>query len=104
MRFVIIGNPGNRRVELFQTALAGLQLPPAHLIPYSTLISGQIRLADVIQRDDIVRIESSGQDWDVERSILRLGAEQVDDEEGVSYESMPVSVSDAIAFDVRVQT
>jgi len=80
MRFVIIGIPGHRRIELFQAALTGLHLPPAQVISYADLIAGQVKLAEVVRANDVVRIESSGQDWEVERAILQLGAQQIDEE------------------------
>jgi hypothetical protein len=78
--FVIIGNPGSRRVLLFQAALARLQLPQAHIASYLELISGRITLPDLIPRNAVVRIESPGKDFDVERAMLELGAEIADDE------------------------
>lgn len=73
--FVILGNPDSRRVSWFQAALAGLRLPPAQLVSYADLIAGRTTLREVVQPGTIVRIESPGKDWEVERALLALGAD-----------------------------
>lgn len=75
LNFVIIGNPGSRRVELFQAALAHCGLPPARLVAYADLLAQRVALPDVVQSGDVVRIESPGRDWAIEQALLALGAE-----------------------------
>lgn len=75
---VVIGNPGNRRIELFQAALRGLDLPAAQVVAYHDLLVGRVQLADVVAPGALVRIESPGKEWEVERALLLLGA--TDDE------------------------
>ena len=58
--FVLIGNPGCRRVELFQAALAGLGLPPAYLVAYADLLAGNAHLAEVVPPGAVVRIDRFG--------------------------------------------
>jgi hypothetical protein len=77
--FVIIGNPGNRRVDLFQQALAGRGLPLAQLVTYRDLIAGRVTLPDVVTPGSILRIESPGKDSEVERALLLAGADVPDD-------------------------
>lgn len=74
-RFVIIGNPGSRALDLFAAALKRLDQPPARIVPYADLLAGEIHLAEVIQPGDIVRLESPGRDWPVERALLARGAD-----------------------------
>src|SRR5262245_20077651 len=64
--FVVVGNPGCRRVALFQEALARRGLLPATLVPYADLITGRARLERVVKRGTIVRLESPGRDFEVE--------------------------------------
>ena len=82
--FVVVGNPGSRRVALFQAALARLELPPAQVVSYAGLLAGHLTLPDVVRRGAIVRIESPGQDWEVERVMLAAGAD-VSAEEGCEH-------------------
>jgi glutathione synthase/RimK-type ligase-like ATP-grasp enzyme len=77
--FVIVGNAGNRRVELFQGALAAGGLPPARLITYRDLIAGRVTLPEAVTAGSILRIESPGKDSDVERDLLLAGADVPDD-------------------------
>lgn len=74
-RFVLVGNPDCRRVLLFQAALDRLGLPAPVLIPWSELLSGQADLARVLQSGDVVRLESPGRDWNVERALLHAGSD-----------------------------
>ena len=70
--FVVIGNPENRRVALFQAALAALGLPAARVIAWRTLVApGAAAALDV--GDAIVRIDSTGEDATVERALIRRG-------------------------------
>ncbi len=73
--FVVIGNPDNRRVALFQAALHRAGLPPAIVVPYLELLTARQRLEDIIQSGNIVRIESPGENFAVERQFIALGAD-----------------------------
>src|SRR5262245_12377902 len=76
--FVIIGNLGNRRVDLFQQALAARGLPPARLITYRDLIARRVTLPEIVAPGSILRIESPGKDSEVERDLLIAGADVQD--------------------------
>ena len=92
--FVVLGNPGGRRVESFQAALAGLGLPPARLVSYLDIIAGRTALADVIRAGSILRIESPGRDFEVERALIAEGADVVDDDEaGIDAYPRPSRIS-----------
>jgi hypothetical protein len=56
-RFVVIGNPGGRRVELFQAALNELRLPAARVVSYLDLLSGKETLPRLVREGTVVRIE-----------------------------------------------
>ena len=72
--FVVVGIPGHRRVTLFQAALAAQGLPEARVISWRDLAepgAPATLLAD-LPDDAIVRIDSMGEDDDVERAMLRV--------------------------------
>jgi hypothetical protein len=93
--FVVIGNTSSNRVTYFQAALAQAGLPPARLITYQDLIRDQACLT--FSPGDIVRIESPGKDFEVERALLKLGTEVPDPEGG--YERIVQHALDALSFD-----
>jgi hypothetical protein len=57
---VVIGTPGDRRIELFQQALAASGFQPARLVSYLDLLAGEPFDADMLTPATIVRIESPG--------------------------------------------
>jgi glutathione synthase/RimK-type ligase-like ATP-grasp enzyme len=73
--FVIVGVPGHRRVTLFQAALAAQGLPEARVISWRDLAEpgAPARLLAELPADAILRIDSMGEDDDVERAMLRRG-------------------------------
>lgn len=70
---IIIGNPENRRVTLFQEELKKKGLPQAEVIPYLSLLKKEISLSDYLQPKSLVRIDSPGENFQVEREIIALG-------------------------------
>lgn len=78
--FVVAGNPGCRRVALFQEALARRGLPPARVVPYADLLAGRATLEQVVAAGAVVRLESPGRDFEVERALLAAGADEPDAE------------------------
>jgi glutathione synthase/RimK-type ligase-like ATP-grasp enzyme len=68
-------------VAVFQAALDGLGLPPARVVPYRDVIAGRTAMAEVIRPGSILRIESPGRDFDVERTLVAAGADIDDPEE-----------------------
>lgn len=73
--FAIIGNPENRRVAVFQAALAAQGLPAARVIAWRALAEpgAPARLLGELPDDAILRIDSAGEDDEVERALLRRG-------------------------------
>jgi glutathione synthase/RimK-type ligase-like ATP-grasp enzyme len=78
---VVLGNPGCRRVGLFQEALVRAGLAPALLVSWLDLLTGRDDLSVTVQPGDVVRIESPGREFEVERELLAWGAESADEEE-----------------------
>ncbi len=82
----VIGNPENRRIALFQEALQQAGLQPAHVIPYLALFDEGFALLDRVVPGSMLRIESPGENFEVEKRILALGgvagAMQLEDELG----------------------
>src|SRR6516165_2995622 len=76
--FVVVGNPGCRRVALFQEALARCRLAPATLVPYADLIAGRATLEQVVRPGTVVRLESPGRDFEVKKALLATGADEAD--------------------------
>lgn len=73
--FLLIGNPENRRVSLFQQALAAQGLPPAHVVPWLELLRDPAVLEDLPDAERLVRIDSAGENFEVQRALLTLGYE-----------------------------
>ncbi|NOK17874.1 STM4014 family protein [Corallococcus carmarthensis] len=71
--FLIIGNPGNRRVTLFQEALVRAGLPPAHVVAWETVARAPDVLLELPDTERIVRIDAAGEDAAVERLFLQRG-------------------------------
>ncbi len=80
-RLVVIGHPGHKRVTLFQEALSRRGLPPAFVVAWRDLLTGQADLRQVVGDGAWVRIESPGQDFEVERLLLAAGAATAETED-----------------------
>lgn len=100
LQFVIVGNPENRRVTLFQDALARQGLAPARIVRWldvATRGSGEDVLAAIPREPAIVRIDSFGEDFDVERALLVRGH---DDAAAAGAWSVPPKDAEATTFDL----
>lgn len=71
--FILIGNAENRRVTLFQEALVRQGLPPAHVVPWRELLTTPGLLADLPDSEALVRIDATGESWEVEKALLKRG-------------------------------
>ncbi|WLQ37524.1 STM4014 family protein [Streptomyces castrisilvae] len=69
-RLAVVGNPGSRRVTLFQDAVAAAGLPAARTVSWLDVLDGGARFLP----GEIVRIESPGEDAEVDR-LLRDAAD-----------------------------
>ncbi|MDQ3335285.1 MAG: STM4014 family protein [Myxococcota bacterium] len=75
-RFIVIGNPANRRVTMFQAALGHQDLPAATVVAWRELIApgAPARVLGALPDGPaIVRIDSAGEDEDVERALIVRG-------------------------------
>lgn len=77
-RFVIVGSADDQRVQRFQAALGRAAQPTARVVSYPDLISGRVKLGDVLTEGDVLRIESPGKSAETEQHLLQLGFEQVE--------------------------
>ena len=77
---LLIGNPGNRRTTGLQEARRRMGMRPAIVLPYEKLFRTWRQggsLADIVKlnlQNLLIRIDAPGEDWDVERELLHLGA------------------------------
>ncbi|MCG7386488.1 STM4014 family protein [Paenibacillus sp. ACRRY] len=85
--FWLIGNPDNRRTTGLQQARLRCGLSPAEVLPYADLLKTWRQggsLADLVNPSlkrkvtaevaPLIRIDAPGEQWDVERELLSLGA------------------------------
>jgi glutathione synthase/RimK-type ligase-like ATP-grasp enzyme len=70
MRFTVIGIPGNRRVALFAAAARAAGLPPPRVVPWQDVLRGEFALEPAT----VVRIESPGEDPEVDRALRSADA------------------------------
>ena len=94
--FILIGNAENRRVTLFQEALVRQGLPPARVVAWVELLANSALLADLPDTEALVRIDSAGESWDVEKALLKRGA--LDAQESDCMRLSPAQV-DALEYD-----
>ncbi|RAU99876.1 STM4014 family protein [Paenibacillus sp. YN15] len=80
-RLILIGNPDNRRTAGLQEARRQLGLEPAYVVPYAGLLQGTASLAEAARQLDLpagiapmLRIDAPGEDFQVERLLIALGA------------------------------
>ncbi|WP_339166981.1 STM4014 family protein [Paenibacillus sp. FSL R5-0341] len=77
---LLIGNPDNRRTQGMQEARHRLGLKPAVVLPYAQLLQNWRHggtIADTVDSNlpvPLIRIDAPGEDWEVERELLFLGA------------------------------
>ncbi|MFB8377276.1 STM4014 family protein [Paenibacillus taichungensis] len=84
---LLIGNPNNRRTFGLQEARQRLGLQPALMLPYARLLQTWRRggtMADAVQQclegrgvtniQALIRLDAPGEEWEVERELLFLGA------------------------------
>jgi hypothetical protein len=78
---VVIGNPENRRVQMFCDAARRLDLPAPRVIAYGDLLDNGLDVKRAVMPQSLVRIESPGENEPVERALIALGASQTPDAE-----------------------
>ena len=70
MDFLVFSRADSLRVKLFQQALANLGMPPAKVCSYHDVLDGKIPTVD---RNVLVRLESPGRDFELERRLIQMG-------------------------------
>ncbi len=71
---LVIGNPENRRITMWQAAVEQSGRPTSHIVSYLSLLRGDVDLPAELLSTDLVRIESPGENSKVERELLLRGA------------------------------
>ncbi|MGN7415450.1 STM4014 family protein [Paenibacillus sp. SAF-068] len=77
---LLIGNPNNRRTQGLQEARHRLGLKPAVVLSYAQVLQNWRQgrtIADTVDSNlpvPLIRIDAPGEDWEVERELLYLGA------------------------------
>ncbi|MFD8961352.1 hypothetical protein ACFV0W_31515, partial [Streptomyces anulatus] len=64
-RFAVVGNPDNRRIAFFEEAVRSAGLPPARVVSWLQVVRGEA----VFEAGETVRIDSPGEDAEVERLL-----------------------------------
>lgn len=75
MQFFVIGNPENRRVTLFTEAARRCGLRTPKVISYRDLLTDRVSLADIIPTHANIRLDSPGENADVERLLIERGSQ-----------------------------
>jgi glutathione synthase/RimK-type ligase-like ATP-grasp enzyme len=73
VQFIVVGNPGHRRVTMFDAALAAQGLPPAHVVAWADVAARGPQAFAGAPDAAILRIDSAGEDDAVERALVRRG-------------------------------
>jgi len=77
---LLIGVPGSRRTQLFQTALSRVGKRAARVVSFIDLLSEKTIITDLISAETVVRVDSPGKDFETERALLHAGCEAAQDE------------------------
>lgn len=73
MNVVVVGNPGNRRVGLFVDAVRAAGLPEPHVVAWRQVVQDLGALEALSDGPALVRLDSWGEDAEVERALLVRG-------------------------------
>ncbi|WP_425517673.1 STM4014 family protein [Paenibacillus oenotherae] len=86
---IVIGNPENRRTASLQRARERVGLPPAVVVPYLDLLRNHISLTEAAEQGGmldgippLLRLDAPGENFDVERELIALGAPDAARDEG----------------------
>jgi hypothetical protein len=73
VKLVVVANPGSRRLSLLGEAIARAGLPPVEAIAWSSFLRDPEVLSQRLEGRCALRIESPGQDFEVERELIAMG-------------------------------
>jgi hypothetical protein len=94
---ILIGNPGNKRTAGLQRARQALGLPPAEVLSYAALLSGEQSLAAArLAREGgaeapLLRLDAPGEQFEVERALIALGAPDAPEEAAADERLLPLA-------------
>src|SRR5438067_5942764 len=77
-RFVVLCNPENRRAHAFSHAFHSLAGKDLRIIPWRDFLKGSATLLSALSPESALRIESPGENFEVEKALLSLGADEED--------------------------
>ncbi|MBD0400429.1 STM4014 family protein [Flammeovirga sp. EKP202] len=80
MKVILIGNPENRRLQMMQEALHSYQLN-YQTIAWIDLLSTPHSFESIVEENDIIKIDSFGENFDVFKGLLKWGSESIKKEE-----------------------
>ncbi|BDS13263.1 STM4014 family protein [Aureispira anguillae] len=75
MQFTLIGNPENRRCQFFMAAAKSQGFAAPFVVSYLDLLRQKVDLSHFLSKSDALRIDSPGENMEVTRHFLQLGAE-----------------------------
>lgn len=84
-------------MRLFQEALARAGLPPAHLVSWLDVVDRPHVLRQALEPSTVLRLDSPGEDFEVHRRLLALGAARMG--EGERGERIAAEDALALVFD-----
>lgn len=70
---VLVGQPDHRRTHLLQAALKRRGLAPARVVDYSTLLTDPQRLAESLNDDAVIKLDSPGESAALHDALLHRG-------------------------------
>ncbi len=77
MQYTLIANPENRRCQYFLAAAKSQGLATPLVISYLDLLNNRIDLAAVFKQTTCLKIESFGENFEVQKQLLALASHQV---------------------------
>jgi hypothetical protein len=69
---VLIGNPESKRVQCVRRAALAVGFDEPRILSYLDFVDGRDH-ADLVAPGSLVRLESPGESWEIERALLRAG-------------------------------
>jgi glutathione synthase/RimK-type ligase-like ATP-grasp enzyme len=95
VRFLVIGNPANRRLRSFAAAAEG-EGHTSELVPWLEVLASDAWVARA--EGALVKFDSPGEDFEVERGLLELGA-SVEEEEHPQALALSRAQAQGLSFD-----
>ncbi|MBE7210467.1 MAG: STM4014 family protein [Gluconacetobacter diazotrophicus] len=92
---VILGNPENRRVGFALRAAESLGWREVRVVSWLAFLRNSAALTNELRPDGWLRIESPGENFEVEKALLRLGARAA---EGEDFDRLTAGAVDALPF------